>query len=115
MSKGKQKTKKRSKSPPPDSESQSDDSIVQASLREDGTLDFNLSFKKRLDLSEKLGRLGWAILLLGPFSVIFSPIMYFSGFITSAALMLAIMTAPFAVGAGVITAANSFEYFPFTK
>ena len=125
MSKEEQKTKAESQrsSSTPDSSiphrdtqtSKSDNLIFKAGLREDGTFDLNFELRKEFDISEKIGRIGWYILILGVLLTIAIPILYFNSIITSISLAIAAMSTPFAIGSGLITAANNFEYFPFVK
>lgn len=125
MSKEEQKTRAESQrsSSTPDSTishrdtqaSKSDNLIFEAGLREDGTFDLDFELRKEFDISEKIGRIGWYILILGVLLTITIPILYLNGIITSIPLAITAMSAPFAIGSGLITAANNFEYFPFIK
>lgn len=97
------------------SKKKSDNSLVKLAVREDGILDIEFEIRKQLNLSKKIGEFGGIFLCIGLLVTVITPILYVSGFITSPALALAILGAPFALGTGFVAISNNFELLPFTE
>jgi hypothetical protein len=96
-----------------DSDTESEQRVsLEYDVKKDGTIGLSFEFKKKYDMASKIGNLGGMIITAGILIVIIAPILYVINIIPTLSLLLTIMSSPFAVGAGLITLSEKFEYLP---
>lgn len=85
---------------------------LEYNFNKDGTVGLSFEFKRRYDLAARIGKIGGLLVTAGAFISIIAPILFVTNIIPTLSFMLALMTSPFGVGAGLITLSKNFEYFP---
>jgi hypothetical protein len=96
-----------------DSDTESEQRVsLEYDIKKNGTIGLSFEFKKRYDMASKIGKLGGLLITAGILIVIIAPILYVINIIPTLSLLLTIMSSPFAVGAGLITLSEKFEYLP---
>jgi len=92
----------------------SDNAIFEAGIRQDGIFDLNFELRKEFDISEKVGGIGFYIIILGLLLTLVMPIFYFNGIISSTQAM-AVITTPITIGIGLMTVSDNIGYLSFLK